>query len=133
MIKRVKHIGIAIADLDQASDIFARLLGREPGPTEEVYDQKVKTSIFKIGDSRLELLVGIADDSPISIYTDKKGPGIHHICLEVDDIEAEIRRLEAAGFEMIDHEPRVGVEGALTAFIHPRSTAGILVELSTKK
>ena len=132
MISKLAHIGIAVKNLDEATETFAKLLGKRPDAIEEVTDQKVKTAIFGTEGGRLELLVGTAPDSPISKFIDKKGAGIHHLCLEVDDIEAEIKRLEAAGIQMIDRTPRQGAEGCLVAFIHPKSTSGILIELNQK-
>lgn len=133
MVSKLAHIGIAIKDLDDAAKIFSILLDRNPDAIEDIADQKVKAVNFDVEGGRLELLAGTATDSPISKFIEKKGAGIHHISLEVDDIEAEIKRLEAAGIQMIDKTPRRGAEGALIAFIHPKSTAGILIELNQKK
>jgi len=133
MDKKLSHIGIAVSDLNRAADVFALILNRDPDGYEEVADQKIKTAIFAAGESRLELLEGTSDDSPISKFLEKRGPGIHHLALEVDDIEAELARLKAAGIRLIDEKPRKGAEGALIAFIHPKDTAGILVELQQKK
>jgi methylmalonyl-CoA/ethylmalonyl-CoA epimerase len=129
VIKRISHIGIAVADPGEAVRVFSNLLGCGPDSYEEVADQKVKTAIFGLEGGGLEILEAMSPDSPISKFIEKRGAGIHHICLEVDDIEAEIRRLEKAGMKLIDKTPRPGVGGALIAFIHPKSTAGILIEL----
>lgn len=129
MIKRISHIGIAVADLGEAVRVFSNLLGREPDNYEEVADQKVKTAVFGLEGGGLEILEATSPDSPISKFMEKRGAGIHHICLEVDDIEAEIKRLEKAGMKLIDEAPRPGAGGSLIAFIRPKSTGGILIEL----
>lgn len=132
MPKRISHIGIAVTDLEAAVKIFSTLLGYGPEGYEEVAHQKVTTAIFNAGESRLELLQGTADDSPISLFVHKRGPGMHHVALQVDDIHAELARLKKAGMQLIDDTPRPGVGGTLIAFLHPRSTAGVLVELRQK-
>ncbi len=129
MIRRISHIGIAVADLGEAVMVFSNLLGCEPDNYEEVADQKVRTAIFDLDGGGLEILEATSPDSPISKFIEKRGAGIHHICLEVDDIEAEIRRLEKVGMKLIDKTPRPGTGGSLIAFIHPKSTGGILIEL----
>ncbi len=132
MSKKLAHIGIAVKSLTESVPAFEILFGKEPDCYEEVKEQKVKTAIFGAGESRVEILEGTADDSPISKYVAKKGPGIHHMCINVDDIEAELKRLKEAGIRLIDEKPRIGAEGMLVAFLHPKSTAGILVELNQK-
>lgn len=126
------HIGIAVKSLVEAVESFKILLGKEPEGFEEVADQKVRAAIFGMEGTRLEFLEGTAPDSPISRFIEKKGAGIHHVCFKVEDIDAEIERLKAAGFRMIDEQPRTGAEGAKIAFVHPKSTAGILIELNQK-
>lgn len=132
MTDRIAHVGIAVKDLLSAIEAFSHLMNRPPDHQEEVDDQKVRTAMFKIGQSKLELLEGTSPDSAISKYIEKRGPGIHHICLEVDDIEKEIERLKKSGTALIDDIPRVGAGGRKIAFVHPRSTAGILIELQQK-
>lgn len=129
---KLSHIGVAIENLGEAEKAFSVIFGRNPDSREEVTDQMVKTAIFAAGESRVELLEATAPDSPIGKFISKRGPGIHHIALEVDDIEGELRRLKAAGIKLIDETPRKGVGGALIAFIHPRAAAGILIELQQK-
>lgn len=129
MSVRLAHVGVAVNDLDEAIRAFSVILGKEPDGIEEVADQKVRTAIFGTGQSSLEFLIGTAPDSPIARYIEKRGAGIHHVCLKVDDLPAELKRLKAAGIRLIDETPREGAEGALIAFLHPKSTAGILVEL----
>jgi len=129
MSVKLSHVGIAIENLADAVEAFSVIFNRQPESREQVADQKVTTAIFDAGESRVELLEATAPDSPIAKYIDKRGPGIHHIALQVDDIVAELSRLKSAGIRLIDETPRKGAEGALIAFIHPKSTAGILVEL----
>jgi len=132
MAVSISHIGVAVSDLDAATAAFKILLDDDVECIEEVADQKVRTAIFGVGESRIELLIGTADDSPIAKYLEKKGAGIHHVCLVVDDLTAELQRLKTAGIRLIDETPRQGAEGKLIAFVHPKSTAGILVELQQK-
>ena len=133
MTTMISHIGIAVENLKDAVAKFTTILGQPPDAYEDVADQTVKTAIFPAGESRVELLIGTSPDSPISKFINKRGPGIHHIALEVDDIHGELARLKGAGMELIDETPRRGAGGALIAFIHPRSTAGILIELQQRK
>lgn len=132
MASKLSHIGIAVANLKEAVEVFATVLNEEPECFEEIADQKIRTAIFATGESRVELLEGTSPDSPISEFIEKRGPGIHHLAVQVDDLDAELARLKAAGVRLIDETPRIGAEGALIAFIHPKSTAGILVELTQK-
>ncbi len=125
----IDHIGVAVPDFEGAGEIL-KILGLEHHPPEEVADQKVKTLSFRAGDSEIELLTPTANDSPIAKYLAKKGSGIHHLALRVDDVEAVIARLTEKGVEMIDRQPRRGAGGKLIAFIHPKSTGGILIELT---
>jgi methylmalonyl-CoA/ethylmalonyl-CoA epimerase len=131
-MKNLSHIGIAVESLSTAVETFTKILGGPPDDYEEVSDQKVKTAIFNCGGSRVELLEGIAPDSPITKFIEKRGPGIHHLALQVDDISAELKRLKDLGTDLIDDTPRIGTEGSLIAFIHPRSSGGILIELQQR-
>lgn len=133
MSKKLSHIGVAVANLTEAVSVFSTLLEKEPECFEEIADQKIKTAIFVLGDSRIELLVGTSADSPISKFLEKRGPGIHHMAIRVDDLDGELARLTEAGVRLIDSTPRIGAEGARIAFIHPKATAGILVELQEQK
>lgn len=123
------HIGIAVQDLDQALAFYRDALGLEVDAPEEVASQHVRAHFIRVGESSLELLEATAAESPIARYLDKRGPGIHHITLRVDDISATLARLKAKGVRLIDNAPRPGAEGALVAFIHPSSAHGVLVEL----
>jgi methylmalonyl-CoA/ethylmalonyl-CoA epimerase len=132
MSKKLSHIGVAVENLDDAVRVFAQILDREPESYEEVADQKVKMAFFAAGDCRVELLEGTAPDSPITKYIERRGPGIHHLAVEVDDIDDELRQMKAAGIRLIDESPRIGAEDARIAFLHPKSTAGILIEFQQK-
>ena len=131
MFKKIDHIGIAVEDLDEAVKRYTQLLGKDPEHFEEVADQKVKTAFFSVGESNLELLESTSPDGPIGKFIAKQGRGgIHHLCVEVEDIEATIAAYKAAGIQLIDETPRIGAHNKLVAFVHPKSTGGILLELS---
>jgi methylmalonyl-CoA epimerase len=123
------HIGIAINDLPAALAFYRDALGLEIEAPEEVLSQRVRAHFIPVGESKLELLEATAPDSPIAKYVEKRGPGLHHITLRVDDIHAAVAQLKARGAKLIDEQPRPGAEGALIAFIHPAATHGVLVEL----
>ena len=126
---KIHHIGIATNEIGVAVGIWDDLLGLQADHTEEVAGQKVRVCMLPIGESRLELLEPMSPDSPISKFLEKRGGGIHHIALSVENIRATLQDLKTKGSRLIDEEPRVGAGGCLVAFIHPSSTAGVLVEL----
>jgi methylmalonyl-CoA/ethylmalonyl-CoA epimerase len=126
---KVHHLGIAVESLAAAVPIFQRLVGEAPAAEETVSDQKVRIASFHLGGSRLELLEGTVVDSRISRFIAKRGQGIHHLALSVPDLKAALRKLESEGVRLIDREARVGGENELIAFLHPSSTAGVLIEL----
>lgn len=130
---RISHIAIAVADLETARKAFETLVGNKVELVEEVPDQKVRVGMLPVGESRLELAGPTDPSSTIATFIEKRGEGIHHICFEVEDIRAELARLKAAGFQLIDDQPRLGADGHLIAFIHPRTTGGVLVELSERQ
>lgn len=130
MFKKVDHIGIAVEDLDAAIELYRGLTGNDPDHIEDVEDQRVRTAFFGMGESNLELLFPTSPDSPIAKSLEKRGPGIHHICLEVDDLEGELARLKERGVRLIDETPRVGAHNKKIAFIHPKAMGGVLIELS---
>jgi methylmalonyl-CoA/ethylmalonyl-CoA epimerase len=132
MIKKIAHIGIAVQDLGNAQNIYRNLLGLEPSHSQRVEEQKVDVSSFHVGETNIELTCGTAEDSPISRFIAKRGEGIHHVAFEVDDINAELKRLRDSGVTLIDQTPRIGADNYLVAFIHPKSAGGVLVELSQK-
>jgi methylmalonyl-CoA/ethylmalonyl-CoA epimerase len=123
------HIGIAVADLDAALDFYRDALGLEVEAPENVPSQHVRAHFIPAGESALELLEATDDSSPIAKYVARRGPGLHHITLRVDDIAGALARLKARGVRLIDEAPRPGAHGSLVAFIHPASAHGVLVEL----
>jgi methylmalonyl-CoA/ethylmalonyl-CoA epimerase len=123
------HVGIAVSDLDEALRFYRDALGLEIEPPEEVASQRVRAHFIPAGGAALELLEATADDSPIAKYIGKRGPGLHHITLRVDDLASTLLQLDARGVRLIDRQPRPGAEGSLVAFIHPASAHGVLVEL----
>ncbi|MBK9215372.1 MAG: methylmalonyl-CoA epimerase [Chloracidobacterium sp.] len=129
MCMKINHLGIATKDIDAALAFWQDALGLEHVHSETVEDQKVRVAMLPIGESRVELLEPTSDDSPISKFLEKRGSGIHHIAVEVDDIEAALAQLKGRGMRLIDAAPRVGAEGCLVAFVHPSSTGGVLLEL----
>ncbi|MDE3245895.1 MAG: methylmalonyl-CoA epimerase [Acidobacteriota bacterium] len=127
---RINHLGIAATGLDDAVARMARLFGLEADHVEAVPDQKVKTAFYPVGESSLEFLESTDAEGPVGKFIAKRGPGIHHICFEVDDIEAAVALLMAKGVRMIDEAPRSGAHGCRVAFIHPSETGGVLMELA---
>jgi len=123
------HIGIAVKDLGAALAFYRDALGLDIEAPEEVASQRVRAHFVPVGEAKLELLEATAADSPIAKYVDKRGPGLHHITLRVDDIVAALAQLKAHGAKLIDEKPRPGAEGSLVAFVHPASAHGVLVEL----
>ena len=126
---KIDHIGIATNGIEEAATAYRDALGIQVSETEEVSGQKVRVAMLPIGESRIELLEATSADSPISKFLAKRGPGIHHIALRVDDIRARLADLKSKGARLIDEEPRTGAGGCLVAFIHPSSTGGVLIEL----
>lgn len=126
---KIHHLGIAVESLKEAIPIFELLLGAPPGSQEVVPDQKVRVAVFRVGESRIELLEATAADSPVARFIAKGGKGIHHLTLTVPDLTATLARLRGSGVRLIDREPRIGAGGKRIAFLHPSSTAGVLIEL----
>ena len=129
MILRVEHIGIAVKDRAAAGKLFESLLNRPSYKTEEVEREGVVTEFFQTGESKIELLEATNPSSPIAKFIEKKGEGIHDIAFEVDNIEAEMKRLKEAGFELLSDVPKSGADNKKIVFLHPKSTGGVLVEL----
>lgn len=129
MVGKVDHIGIAVKSIDEALKFYTDVLGLKCTGYEEVLEQKVKTAFIPAGDSEIELLESTSDDGPIAKFIEKKGEGIQHIALRVDDIEKAIEDLKSKGIVLIDEKPRYGAGGAKIAFLHPKSTKGVLLEL----
>ena len=128
-MKKIEHIGIAVKSIENANQIYTSLLGASPYKMEEVKSEGVKTSFFKIGNNKIELLEAINPDSPIAKFIEKRGEGVHHIAFAVDDIQSEIVRLKNEGFIVLNNTPKKGADNKLVVFLHPKSTAGVLVEL----
>lgn len=126
---KIEHIGIAVKDIEASNELFEALFDAPHYKIESVESEGVLTSFFKVGDSKIELLQATNPDSPIAKFITKKGEGMHHIAFEVDDIEAEILRLKAKGFKMIHEMPKFGADNKRIAFLHPKSTNGVLIEL----
>ncbi|OIQ27228.1 MAG: methylmalonyl-CoA epimerase [Bacteroidetes bacterium MedPE-SWsnd-G2] len=128
-MKKIEHIGIAVKDIQASNALFADLFGEESYKMETVESEGVSTSFFQVGPNKIELLEATNPDSPIAKFIEKKGEGIHHIAFEVDDIEAEIARLTEKGFKMIHTAPKKGADNKRIAFLHPKATNGVLIEL----
>ena len=126
---KIEHIGIAVKSLADSEPLFEKLLNTPSYKREEVEDQKVITSFFQTGESKIELLEATADESPISKFIEKRGEGIHHIAFEVEDIRSEMQRLQNEGFQLLSDEPSVGADNKWVCFLHPKSTNGVLVEI----
>lgn len=131
-IAKVDHIGVAVSSIDEALKFFRDTLGLKLEGSETVAEQKVTTSFLPVGDTEVELLQSTAPDGPIAGFIEKKGEGVQHIAFLVDDIEAALKELEAKGVRLIDKVPRMGAGGKKIAFLHPKSTNGVLVELCQK-
>ena len=132
MVLKVAHIGIAVNSLAEATRVFTALLGHGPEMTGTATGQDVNLALYAIGDAHIELVEPAASNSALRDYIKARGGGIHHVCLEVDDIHQELTRLKTAGMQVIDETPRPGIADTLIAFIHPKSTSGILIELLQK-
>jgi methylmalonyl-CoA epimerase len=126
---KLDHIGIATRQIDQALSLWRDALGLELDHQEEVAEQGVRVGMLAIGDTHVELLEPLSEDSPVGKFLDKRGPGIHHIAIRVENIREELTKLKSKGARLIDAEPRLGAGGCLVAFVHPASTGGVLLEL----
>jgi methylmalonyl-CoA/ethylmalonyl-CoA epimerase len=128
-MKKIEHIGIAVKNLEDSNNLFSKLLGVPPYKTEAVESEDVKTSFFKVGENKIELLEATNENSVIAKFIDKKGEGVHHIAFDVDDIEAEILRLKKEGFKVVNDVPKRGADNKWVAFLYPKTTNGVLIEL----
>jgi methylmalonyl-CoA/ethylmalonyl-CoA epimerase len=128
-MKKIEHIGIAVKNIENSNDLFSKLFGKPHYKTEVVESEGVKTSFFKVGRNKIELLEATNKESPIARFIEKKGEGIHHIAFEVSDIESEVERLKNEGFIVLNDKPKKGADNKLVVFLHPKSTNGVLVEL----
>jgi methylmalonyl-CoA/ethylmalonyl-CoA epimerase len=126
---KIEHIGIAVKNLEVSNQLFTKLLNTTPYKTEVVESEQVATSFFKVGESKIELLESTNTESAIAKFIEKKGEGIHHIAFDVEDIYAEMKRLQAEGFIILNETPKKGADNKLVCFLHPKSSNGVLVEL----
>jgi methylmalonyl-CoA/ethylmalonyl-CoA epimerase len=126
---KIHHIGIAVESLERAIPIFSKILGRAPDSQETVEDQKVRVAVFHLPGSRIELLEATSPDSPVAKFIARRGQGLHHLTLAVPDLAGRLLELEQGGIRLIDRQPRGGAGGEQIAFLHPTSTAGVLIEL----
>ncbi|HDS16491.1 MAG TPA: methylmalonyl-CoA epimerase [Proteobacteria bacterium] len=132
MLQKIDHIGIAVKDLEETAKFYRDMLGLEFHGIEEVPEQKVRVAFFAIGETHIELVCPTSADSAVAKHLEKKGEGIHHICYATDDIVAELKGLKEKGAKLVDEEPRCGAHGAKIAFVHPKTSNGVLTELSQK-
>ncbi|MBE14861.1 MAG: methylmalonyl-CoA epimerase [Dokdonia sp.] len=130
---KIEHIGIAVKDIEASNEIYTNLLGEGPYKMEEVLTEGVRTSFFKTGPNKIELLEATDDASPIAKFIKKRGEGIHHIAFSVNDIEAEMQRLKNEGFVLLNDKPKKGADNKWVAFVHPKTTSGVLVELCQER
>jgi methylmalonyl-CoA/ethylmalonyl-CoA epimerase len=133
VIGKVDHIGIAVSNLDDAIKLYKDVLGLELHGIEEVEEQKVKVAFLPVGDTEIELLESTSPEGPIARYIEAKGQGIQHIAFQVDNIETALEEMKSKGMRLIDEKPRYGAGGAKIAFLHPKSTNGVLIELCERK
>ena len=133
MIRKVEHLGIAVENVEQANKKFEKLLGKSHYKVEKVESEGVSTSFFEVGDTKIELLEATSESSAIKKFVEKRGQGIHHLAFDVDDIHAEMERLRAEGFILLNEEPKAGADNKLICFLHPKSTGGVLVELCQER
>lgn len=129
MLKKISHIGIAVASIEDAVPFYRDVLGMEFEGTEVVAEQKVKVAFFVVGESRIELLEPTASDSPVAKFLEKNGPGVHHVAYEVADLKQRLAQLKAEGVRLIDESPRLGAHQTKIAFMHPKASGGVLTEL----
>ncbi|MBB3123115.1 MULTISPECIES: methylmalonyl-CoA epimerase [Mesoflavibacter] len=128
-MEKIEHIGIAVKSLEDSNKLFAKLFGKPHYKVEAVESEGVSTSFFEVGPNKIELLEATKPDSPIAKFIEKKGEGIHHIAFAVNDIENEIKRLKEEGFTVLNETPKKGADNKLVAFLHPKTTNGVLIEL----
>jgi methylmalonyl-CoA/ethylmalonyl-CoA epimerase len=127
--RAIHHLGVAVEDLDEAVTTYERLFGAEVEHRETVPDQGVEAASLRVGESRVELLASLGEDTPVGKFLAKRGPGMHHVAFEVGDLDSSLRELAAQGAELIDSEPRQGLFGLQVAFVHPDAVHGVLAEL----
>ncbi len=126
---KIEHIGIAVKNLQEAINYYEEVMGLKCYATEEVKEQKVKTAFFKVGETKIELLEPTSNDSPVATFIEKRGEGVHHIAFAVDNIQEKLDFVDSKNIKLIDKKPRKGAEGLDIAFLHPKSTIGVLTEI----
>ncbi|HEX7244719.1 MAG TPA: methylmalonyl-CoA epimerase [Solirubrobacterales bacterium] len=129
MFKRIDHIGVAVEDLEAGIELYEESFAMALVHRETVESQGVEAVLLDVGDGHVELLAPLGPETPVGKYLERKGPGLHHVAYAVDDVDGALRRLSAAGIELIDSEPRVGIRDSRVAFLHPKSTGGVLTEI----
>jgi len=132
-MKKIEHIGIAVEDMAKAEKIFSIIFGKSAYKKEEVFSESVKTTFFKIGESKIELVSATKEDSPIAKFLTKNGEGMHHIAFAVEDIKKEMERLKKEGIRLLNDTPKTGADNKLICFLHPKDTSGVLIELCQEK
>ncbi|HYD21128.1 MAG TPA: methylmalonyl-CoA epimerase [Flavipsychrobacter sp.] len=130
---KIEHLGIAVTDLQKSIPLFEQLLNTPCYKTELVESEGVSTAFFQLGDSKIELLEATRLDSPISKFIEKRGEGLHHIAIEVENIDAEMKRLSALGFDLLNEQPKEGADNKMICFVHPKTTNGMLLEICQEK
>lgn len=128
-MKKIEHIGIAVKNIDNSNELFSKLFGEASYKSEVVESEGVKTTFFKVGNQKIELLEAITDESVIAKFINKRGEGVHHIAFEVENMEAEVKRLTQEGFAFLCDKPKEGADNKLVIFLHPKTTNGVLIEL----
>jgi len=128
-MRKIEHLGIAVRNIEESNNLFEKLLGSAPYKEETLESENVKTSFFRVGNNKIELVQSMEADSVISKFIDKKGEGIHHVAFDVPDIKAEMKRLSDEGFKLLSDEPYKGADNKLVCFVHPKTSGGVLVEL----
>lgn len=132
MIERISHIGIAVHDLERGIGLYRDVFGMQLLGIEDVAEQGVRVAMFRAGESRIELLEPTSAESPVAKFLASRGPGLHHICYEVDDVDRALKRIGESGVRLIDHESRRGAGDTKVGFLHPNSTGGVLIELNSQ-
>jgi methylmalonyl-CoA/ethylmalonyl-CoA epimerase len=132
-MRKIEHLGIAVKDLQKSNELFSKLFGRTPYKEERVESEGVATSFFMMGETKIELLEATREDSAIAKFIEKRGEGIHHIAFDVEDIHAEMKRLQAEGFTVLNEQPKFGADNKLICFLHPKDTNGVLIELCQER
>lgn len=133
MIKKISHIAVAVRSIEEVRNFYEEILGLKIEKIEEVPERKVKVAFIPIGETRIELVEPLSEDSPVKKFLDERGGGIHHICFEIKEIEKEMEKLKEKGIKFTSEKPEKGAEGNLVCFIHPKSAYGVLIELNEKK